>query len=129
MQVKSTEDLIESLNNLKIKKEIKNSINEKNNYESDIEEEHISHKEDGSSENVSESEKIKDNSEDEIEIDNYKMSDLYDRLLKDNRFIKYKDLISNIKKRLKRKKCGEESDDEIKKIVKLNLYILKSNFI
>ena len=49
----------------------------------------------------------------ENEVSDYKIPDLYDRLLKDNRFIKYHDVISNIKKKSgKRAKCSGDSDDE-----------------
>ena len=45
------------------------------------------------SERISESEIIIDSSENEIKIGDYKIPVLYERLLKDKRFIEYKDLI------------------------------------
>ena len=60
---------------------------------------------------------------DKKEVDDYKIPDLYDRLLKDNRFIKCKDVISNIKNKSgKRIIFSGEFDDEkiIRKIIKKN---------
>jgi len=113
-------DLIESINNLNIFENNEISKNNENlhmiNMEQDLENDFIDI-ENGEVNNSEESENIENEKSDVNNIDNYNNMELYDRLLKDNRFAKYGKYIHELKKEKKQNKRLHLGDsDELKEI-------------
>ena len=94
MDINAIKALINSLNNLDISKNDKNKKSISEDKDEDYSEDKV---------NSVDSLKLKkdnDEDKDDLNIQNYKIEDLYDRLLKDEKYIQYKELKVNIKKKV-----------------------------